>query len=70
MPAKAITASVIVSQYADHMPLYRQHQIYARQGVDIFIAPPWPSGAARPRQGTSGRSPAMIKRELDQNHLA
>jgi len=26
---------VIVSKYADHLPLYRQSQIYARQGVDI-----------------------------------
>jgi len=28
-------ASVIVSKYADHLPLYRQAQIYARQGVDL-----------------------------------
>ena len=35
MPTEATIASVIVAQYADHLPLYRQSQIYARQGVDI-----------------------------------
>jgi len=35
MPTEATVASVIVSKYADHLPLYRQTQIYARQGVDL-----------------------------------
>ena len=35
MPTEASVVSVIVSKYADHLPLYRQSQIYARQGVDI-----------------------------------
>ncbi|MEK6216888.1 MAG: IS66 family transposase [Boseongicola sp.] len=35
MPTDATVASVIVTKYADHLPLYRQSQIYARQGVDI-----------------------------------
>jgi transposase len=35
MPTEATIASVIVSKYADHLPLYRQSQIYARQGVVI-----------------------------------
>ena len=35
MPTEATVASVIVSKYADHLPLYRQSQINARQGVDI-----------------------------------
>jgi len=35
MPTEATIASVIVSKYADHLPLYRQSQIYARQGVNI-----------------------------------
>ena len=35
IPTEATVASVIVSKYADHLPLYRQAQIYARQGVDI-----------------------------------
>jgi hypothetical protein len=28
-------AHVLVSKYADHLPLYRQAQIYARQGVEL-----------------------------------
>ena len=35
MPTEATIASVIVSKYADHLPLYSQSQIYARQGVVI-----------------------------------
>ena len=35
MPTEATVASVIVSKYADHLPLYRQAQIYSRQGVDL-----------------------------------
>jgi transposase len=30
-----LLAHVLVSKYADHLPLYRQSQIYAREGVDI-----------------------------------
>jgi transposase len=26
---------VLVSKYADHLPLYRQAQIYSRQGIDL-----------------------------------
>src|ERR1019366_5486573 len=35
MPTEATIAQVLVSQYADHLPLYRQAQIYARQGIDL-----------------------------------
>lgn len=28
-------AHVVVSKYADHLPLYRQAQIYSRQGIDL-----------------------------------
>jgi len=35
LPTEATVASVIVGKYADHLPLYRQAQIYARQGVDL-----------------------------------
>jgi len=28
-------AHVLVSKYADHLPLYRQAQIYSRQGIDL-----------------------------------
>ena len=35
MPTEATIAHVIVSKYADHLPLYRQAQIYSRQGIDL-----------------------------------
>jgi transposase len=35
MPTEATVAHVLVSRYADHLPLYRQAQILARQGVEI-----------------------------------
>ena len=34
-PGPALLAHVLVSKYADHLPLYRQSQIYAREGVDL-----------------------------------
>lgn len=35
MPTEATVATVLVSKFADHLPLFRQSQIYARQGVEI-----------------------------------
>jgi transposase len=35
LPTEATIAHVLVSKYADHLPLYRQAQIYARQGVNL-----------------------------------
>lgn len=35
IPTEASVAHVLVSKYADHLPLYRQAQIYARQGVNL-----------------------------------
>jgi transposase len=35
LPNEAMVAHVLVSKYADHLPLYRQAQIYSRQGVDL-----------------------------------
>lgn len=35
VPTEVTVAHVIVSKYADHLPLYRQAQIYRRQGIDI-----------------------------------
>jgi transposase len=35
IPTEALVAHVIVSKYADHLPLYRQAQIYARQGITL-----------------------------------
>ena len=35
IPTEALIAQVVVAKYADHLPLYRQAQIYARQGIDL-----------------------------------
>jgi transposase len=35
MAGPALLAHVLVSKYADHLPLYRQSGIYAREGVDL-----------------------------------
>ena len=35
LPGPGLLAQVLVSKYADHQPLYRQSQIYAREGVDL-----------------------------------
>jgi len=34
LPTEAAVAQVLVSKYADRLPLYRQAQIYARQGIN------------------------------------
>jgi len=38
LPTEATIAHVLVSKYADHLPLYRQSQILARAGVDLHRA--------------------------------
>src|SRR5271168_592960 len=35
LPTEMTVAQVLVSKYADHLPLYRQAQIYARQGINL-----------------------------------
>jgi transposase len=35
LPTETLVAHVIVGKYANHLPLYRQAQIYARQGIDL-----------------------------------
>lgn len=34
-PAPGLLAQVLISKYADHLPLYRQQQIYQRSGVEL-----------------------------------
>jgi transposase len=38
LPTEALLAQVLVAKYADHLPLYRQAQIYARAGVNLSRA--------------------------------
>src|SRR5690606_33942067 len=35
LPTEALVADVLVAKYADHLPLYRQSQMLAREGVNI-----------------------------------
>lgn len=35
LPTEALVAQVLVAKYVDHLPLYRQAQIYARQGIAL-----------------------------------
>jgi transposase len=35
IPTEALIAQVLVAKYADHLPLYRQAQIYARQDIKL-----------------------------------
>jgi len=35
LPGPGLLAHLLVSKYGDHLPLYRQSQIYAREGVDL-----------------------------------
>ncbi|MDA8230960.1 MAG: IS66 family transposase [Magnetospirillum sp.] len=35
LPSAALLAHVLTSKYCDHLPLYRQSAIYARDGVDL-----------------------------------
>ena len=34
-PGSGLLAHVLVNKYADHLPLYRQSQIFAREGIDL-----------------------------------
>jgi len=34
-PGAGLLAHVLISKYCDHLPLYRQSEMYAREGVDI-----------------------------------
>ena len=35
LPTETLVAHVVVGKYADHLPLYRQAQIYTRQGIEL-----------------------------------
>ena len=35
MATEALIAQVLIGKYGDHLPLYRQSQIFARQGIDL-----------------------------------
>lgn len=49
LPTEATVAQVLVARYADHLPLYRQAQMLARQGLTIGreVLADWLGSAAR-----------------------
>jgi transposase len=49
LPGPGLLAHVLVSKYADHLPLYRQSEIYARQGVELerSTLADWVGGASQ-----------------------
>jgi transposase len=51
MPAAApgLLAHIVVSKYDDHLPLYRQAEIFARDGVSLETSP-CPTGSALQRR--------------------
>jgi len=51
-PGPGLLAHVLVSKYCDHLPLYRQSEIYARDGLDL------PRGLLA---GWVGRSAALVE---------
>jgi transposase len=59
MAGASVLAHVIVSKYADHLPLYRQAEISTRATALISIAAPWLTGWAR-RRGCCARSPNAL----------
>jgi transposase len=63
LPTEATVAQVLVSKYADHLPLYRQAQIYARQGVNLdrSTLADWIGRAAWHLRPVHGRLLARLK---------
>ena len=52
LAAPGLLAHVLVAKYADHLPLYRQAEIYRREGVDLdrSTLADWVGGASRTLQ--------------------
>jgi len=64
LPTEALVAHVLVSKYADHVPLYRQAQAYARSGLDLHRATlaDWVGKAAFHLQPVVDRMAEHLKR--------
>jgi transposase len=63
IPTEALVADVVVSKYADHLPLYRQAQIFARQGIrlDRSTLAAWVGAAAAELEPLFDRLLAILK---------
>jgi len=44
MAGPGLLAHVLTAKFCDHLPLYRQSVIYARQGVELDRSTPCPMG--------------------------
>jgi transposase len=58
MASAAVLAQVLVAKYSDHLPLYREAQIFTRHGIDLDRSTPaaagagsWPIGSGAPAGG-------------------
>ena len=64
----ATLAHLLVAKYCDHLPLYRQAEIYARDGVELDRSTlsrlGWPGGLAA-RSGCGDDPPARLRRRED-----
>jgi transposase len=63
LPTEALVADVLVSKYADHLPLYRQSQILAREGltIDRSTLAHWVGFAAFELEPVHARLVALLK---------
>lgn len=57
-----LLARVLTSKYAEHPPLYRQSEIYARQGVELSrsVLSGWVGGCVLPITVTAGGGAAAV----------
>ncbi len=73
MPTEATVAHVLVSRYADHLPLYRQSQIFARAGIELSrstLADWTGQGRLPPRahRRAHGRAPEAVDQALSRRN--
>src|SRR5271166_4089346 len=63
IPTEALVADVVVSKYADHLPLYRQAQIFTRDGIhlDRSTMAAWVGAAAAELEPLHDRLVAILK---------
>ncbi len=69
MPTEATVAHVLVSKYADHLPLYRQARIYDRQGINLdrSTLADWVGRAAWHLCQWRAESPQFWRRKIPQS---
>ena len=65
-----LLAHIVVSKYDDHLPLYRQAEIFARDGRRAWRPRPCPAGSARRRRRCSRWSTRSPPTSWRQRHLA